>query len=320
MRFASGQDAEGRDIIFKLVDLESMEYQIYKHLSECAALYVGGSPACVLPPTAIVHSPYQFAFVAMPMWGTRFPIHNFDSIRQIFTFIRCTLTGLSFLHENKIAHRDIHDTNIAVNWYCGHGHHETCAQRLSEHSRSPLAAYALFDFDLSLQLPLETDVKRCRRPALEAFIGKRSYHPADVYQGESHYNPFAFDVACLGNLYLYHFAEAIPIVPLLAPLFARMTTHVINERFSAREALHFYSQIEAGLSPVVLDEGVVLQPCFDALDEPDLYWSSLPHDFQAKWRPYEPPPLSRTTRILRWIASTHTGYRSLAFLRRSLRI
>ncbi|KAI0363265.1 hypothetical protein BV20DRAFT_169915 [Pilatotrama ljubarskyi] len=309
IRLACGQDAEGRDIIFKLVDCGTMEYQIYKHLSNCDTLYAGDSPVCVLPPTAIIESPYQFAFVAMPMWGARLSIQNFDRIRQVLAFIRSTLTGLSFLHEQRIAHRDIHETNILVNWYCGDDHHESCARRLSEHTRSRAAAYALFDFDLSLQLPQGTDLRRCHRPALEAFTGKRTYHPADVYQGESHYNPFAFDVACLGNLYLYHFAEAIPTVPLLAPLFAKMSTHVIDDRFDAREALDFFSQIEAGLPLEVLDEGVVLQPDFDPLDDPNLCWSRLTHEFHAAWQIYRPPPLSWITHLLRWIASTHTGCR-----------
>ncbi|KAI0363340.1 hypothetical protein BV20DRAFT_151178 [Pilatotrama ljubarskyi] len=297
-----------------------MEYQIYKHLSSCEQLYAGDAPGCVLPPTAIIESPYQFAFVAMPMWGARLSIRKFDSIRQVFNFIRSTLTGLALLHRHRIAHRDIHETNILVNWYCGDAPHQSCAQRLSKHNRSPAAAYALFDFDMSLQLPLETNLEHCRRPALEAFTGKETYHPADVYQGETHYNPFAFDVACLGNLYLYHFAEAIPSVPLLVPLFAKMTTHIIDDRYSAQEALTFFSEIEAASSPEILDCVVLLKPDFDPLDDPDLYWSRLDPEHQASWQSHKPPQRSWITRLLRWLTSTETGYWTITSLRRTLHI
>lgn len=92
-----------------------------------------------------------------------------------------------------------------INWYCNNSPSDLCTQRLREHIQSPAVEYALFDFDLSLQMPLDISLKKCRRPAHEAFKGKRSYIPEDVFHGEPHYNPFAFDVACLGNLYLCYF-------------------------------------------------------------------------------------------------------------------
>lgn len=33
-------------------------------------------------------------------------------------------------------------------------------------------------------------------------MGQGIYHPPDVLQGERYYNPFPFDVGCLGNLCL----------------------------------------------------------------------------------------------------------------------
>lgn len=45
-----------------------MEYNIYKTLGESNSLYDSRECAGVLPPTAILDSPYQFAFVVMPMY------------------------------------------------------------------------------------------------------------------------------------------------------------------------------------------------------------------------------------------------------------
>ncbi|KAI0363264.1 hypothetical protein BV20DRAFT_1031616 [Pilatotrama ljubarskyi] len=319
-KIACGQDVQGRDVIIKLVDKGTMEHQIYEYLSGCEALYNSDTPMCVLPPTAILSSPYKFTFVAMPMWGYKLSIQQFSTIGQVFTFIRCALTGLAFLHEHRIAHRDIHESNMLVNWYCGDDKLDHCSHLLEEHRRSQAAIYALFDYDLALQLPPETDLRNCRRPSEEAFTGKAMYQPADIYQGEWYYNPYAFDVACLGNMFLYHFIEAIPIAPLLAPLFGKMTTHIIGDRFTAAEALDFFRDIEAGSQSTLLDQGVVLEPNFEALEDPSSYWSRLRPEFQASWYSHRPPPLSWTIRLLRWLNTFRVGCTVITHVRRFFRI
>ena len=53
------------------------------------------------------------------------------------------------------------------------------------------------DFDLSLMVPHDVNLKKYRRPYQESFMG--SYlQPRDTSQGEFDYNPFVFDVGCLG--------------------------------------------------------------------------------------------------------------------------
>ncbi|KAI0332328.1 hypothetical protein GY45DRAFT_1274204 [Cubamyces sp. BRFM 1775] len=316
-RFACGRDLREQDVIFKLVDKGTMEDQIYRYLGSCPALYDAATFPCVLPPTAIISSPYKFAFVAMPRWGPIYRIREFSSVREIITYMRCTLTGLSFLHDHRIAHRDIHESNIMMNWY-GSEDPDECAERRRAHYRSPSAVYALLDFDLSLQLPLEASLRDCRRPAPEALIGKSDYHPFDIHQGERHYNPFAFDVACLGNLFVYYFADAVSVVPLLAVLFVRMTTHVIDDRFTAAEALAFFRSIEAALPPGVLDSAITLKPEYGLLDDPGPYWSRLPPSAQVKWQSHRPPPLTWSTRVLRRLNTTRLGWKIIPFVRRSL--
>lgn len=38
------------------------------------------------------------------------------------------------------------------------------------------------------------------RPAEESEIGTFEYHPADLENGESLYDPFSYDVACFGGM------------------------------------------------------------------------------------------------------------------------
>lgn len=66
--------------------------------------------------------------------------------------------------------------------------------------------YALFDFNLSVQFPPDVDIRTVRLPSREGWCGAINFHPADATMGQPEYNPFPFDVACLGNLLLYHFA------------------------------------------------------------------------------------------------------------------
>ncbi|KAL1942060.1 hypothetical protein VTO73DRAFT_6590 [Trametes versicolor] len=319
-RMVYAQDTRRRDLVIKLTDKGSMEYKIYRHLAESNSLYDSRDAPGVLPPTAVLDSPYQFAFVVMPMWGIKVRPQEFETLREVMTFIRHTLSGLSYLHRHRIAHRDIDKTNMMVNRYCARFETEACAERLREHCRSPFVAYALFDFDLSIQLPPETPLDSCRRPAEEALQGQQLLQPPDIYQGERHYNPFAFDVACLGRLYLAWFKDCIPVVPLLAPMLGKMTTHIFEERWTAEDALAFFNEILAGLSPAALDSSVVCQYDYDTLDNPDIYWNQLTPELQLKWKAYRPSPRSWTRRVLRWLISTDVGCAIVPRVRLWLRI
>ncbi|KAH9847133.1 hypothetical protein C2E23DRAFT_742365, partial [Lenzites betulinus] len=192
---------------------------------------------------------------------------------------------------------------------------------LREHRRSPNSAYALFDYDLSLILPLDASLTDCRRPRIEAYIGQGIYHPPDVFQGERYYNPFPFDVGCLGNLYLNWLSRAIPVVPLLAPLLGKMTTHVVRDRFTAEEALAFLTEIRASLPPEIIDVLIEHDADFDCIMDPNRYWSQLPLEFQSRWKTHRRPlPVHWLPRLLRWICGTVTGYAMVARVRRCLKI
>ncbi len=75
---------------------------------------------------------------------------------------------------------------------------------LREHRNGADVVYAFMDYDQSIQLPLDVSVKECRRSSDEACMGSHLYKPEDVCLGEPEYNPFAFDVAMLGNMFRAH--------------------------------------------------------------------------------------------------------------------
>ena len=88
-------------------------------------------------------------------------------------------------------------------------HYGSLKENLREHRQKGDSDvfYALMDFNQSIQLPTDTCLRTCRRPAEESWYGSVLYKPiySDVCLGEAEYNPFAFDVLMLGNMFRFHF-------------------------------------------------------------------------------------------------------------------
>ena len=61
--------------------------------------------------------------------------------------------------------------------------------------------YCLIDFDVSMILP--DNVKRL--PCTYAYCAPPFLHPKDIDAGEYDYDPYAFDVACLGYCFVSKF-------------------------------------------------------------------------------------------------------------------
>ncbi|KAI0070379.1 hypothetical protein K474DRAFT_816925 [Panus rudis PR-1116 ss-1] len=302
-KHAIAQDAQGRDVVLKLTDRDSMEHKVNMRLLQ-----------------SILETPYDFVATAMPLWTAPLMRLDLNSVRDIVVCIRCLLTALDFLHRHRIIHRDIHHCNIAISYYAWDFDNGRGVDRfVDEQKRSGTLAYALFDFDLAIQFPEDTSVKDFRIPSEHAFYGWPNYHPRDVYRGQVDYNPFAFDVACLGHLLAATCMDAIPLIPMLAPLFDRMTTHVVHERFTASEALSFFVEnIQGGLPADILDTPVMLGPAPICLV--DVCWTDLSPEFCARWRSYRTPAIPWYDRVLDWVVSFQLGWRFVRYIRRTLHI
>ena len=71
--------------------------------------------------------------------------------------------------------------------------------------RMPLMPqYCLFDFNLSTVFPRKASLNICRLPHDLSWCGTPRYHPPDLKQGELDYNPFMFDVGCMGYMLLHN--------------------------------------------------------------------------------------------------------------------
>ena len=112
------------------------------------------------------------------------------------------------------------------------------------------------------------------------------------------------------------------MVPALAPLFARMTTHIISERFTALEALSFFHRHVSGLRQEILGAQITLNTMTRATClKPESFWSLLGTSDQEKWHEYRVPPR-------RWYRSLLMGilmrsklcFRVVSFVRQTLSI
>lgn len=104
------------------------------------------------------------------------------------------------------APKDIHETNILMNYYNPESPYEIARPPADKHKGPPDIHYCLFDFDISCSFARDAPLDACRRPSRESFDGAPAYHPRDTMHGEHDYDPFAYDVGCLGNLYIIMFA------------------------------------------------------------------------------------------------------------------
>ncbi|KAH9855099.1 hypothetical protein C2E23DRAFT_857839 [Lenzites betulinus] len=226
-RIGWAQDSLRRDVALKLVHKDTDDYRTYQVLLRSGEHLQSNEHTGVL----LYAFRVLLRFYAQVMLITTTSGHR-------------TLKGLSMLHALRIAHRDINTSNILIDSGCYHAGCSTFDYPLltKEHRRARDVHYALFDFNAARLLP-DSSLRDCHRPRREAMSVSSMYHPLDVLYGDPTYNPFAFDVASLGNIYVAWFQKIVSIERMLAPLFEKMIEHESSRRFTAEDALAFFTSL-----------------------------------------------------------------------------
>lgn len=98
-----------------------------------------------------------------------------------------TLTPLS---------QDFKPANVLINCY----HSSEFCYDFRPFFTTKQARFVLCDFNLSVMFPSDTPLANRLLPVSESEWGSPEYHPPDVANGETVYDPFAYDVACLGGV------------------------------------------------------------------------------------------------------------------------
>ena len=98
-----------------------------------------------------------------------------------------------------------------------------------------------------------------------------------------------------------------------------MTTHVMNDRFTAEEAYDFFRAIADKLPEKVMKTRFSLEVGFDAMVDSDVYWSKLSPQLRATWICHKSPPLPWWAILLDRVLGYKLGWRLVVFVRRVLR-
>ncbi|KAH0585965.1 hypothetical protein H2248_007250 [Termitomyces sp. 'cryptogamus'] len=280
---AFAQDTQGRHVAVKAVLNGSEEFRVLQYLHNQGIPRSMDDFHHIIPVLDLLACEGHWLAV-MPRWGGLPLLPKCERLEEVFYFIHCLLKGLTYLHERRITHGDIKTDNILISHV-----HIDCFDLHNYYRRSLRSqgklTYALYDFDGSTTFPPSISLDECRLPSHVSFNTLYDQVPEDTLQGEIDLNPFAFDVGMLGVMFCQEFQHMTCTVPMLAPLFDRMTTRNIARRFKASEALQFFKQQVIPLTPKGVlsfsaEQVLQYQPyeCYDR-------WKFLDSDFVEKWRP-----------------------------------
>ncbi|KAJ3929723.1 MAG: kinase-like domain-containing protein [Lentinula lateritia] len=343
-RVYAAQDSLGRHVYIKILKKDSEQLRVVELLRQQKE-----TPG-VLPILDVLEYDEEHAFLVMPRWADiPGPNNLLRSVKDVGEFVVDILKGLNTLHSLRIAHRDIKMNNMVMNHLFPLPVRALRPlQHLDIHS-SPGGTFkiitdsretvfhrlefAIIDFDFAMIIPGNKNGKD-RLPSTLAWM--QEYSALDVAQGELVYDPFKYDVGVLGVMFCEMLQKFTPVIPHLAPLLDRMTTHELAKRFTARQA-HAFAETyllrelnEKQLQQCLTVSSHQLPSFLNSFDHTRLFnspwtsydrWANLPPSFFLEfpqWSEYVTPALPRWKLWLRRICETEEGRSRVKKLRKAL--
>ncbi|KAH6910835.1 other/AgaK1 protein kinase [Coprinopsis sp. MPI-PUGE-AT-0042] len=260
------QLSDGRHVVLKKVSKqkEPEELKIMQFLNQ-EELLTDPRNHCV-PLLNHFQSPEDdYEIVVMPLLRD-YDDPQFDTVGEVMDFIRQILEGFAFLHEHRIAHRDVKGENILMNAVgLGITDFHFSAKSLSADGKKRLSPkhyrterwpkYYLIDFGFSSQYsPDEMPPMELPRFATDETLPELDNHRTPC-------NPFPVDVYYVGNLIRAEILDGLERNPIrsgyhglefLRPLVDAMIKKAPEERISMAEAVLQFEKIVSELPDTVL--------------------------------------------------------------------
>ncbi|KAJ7582521.1 kinase-like domain-containing protein [Mycena floridula] len=182
-----------------------------------------------------------------------------NSVGDVIDMVMQALEALSFLHSQKIAHRDAFHDNFLVQW-----HPESMLT-----SKAPISRPRVYiiDFEAAIEFPEETLEADClsRGPPLgDSFSQPEMYSrpvPPEVETGAP-YSPFKLDVWQLGC----SISEFRSTIPAIDDILHEMLEPDPVSRMTCSAVLDRLTSVVHGMHPsALLIHPVMVQPAFEAI-------------------------------------------------------
>ncbi|KAF6761363.1 other/AgaK1 protein kinase [Ephemerocybe angulata] len=183
-------------------------------------------------------------FVVMPRWQTG-PFEStvsYDTVSELCDVAEAFYEGLEFLHEKRIAHRDIYESNTVMNLLRSLSKPGHKMRTIGE------VRYAFIDFDVALVLPEGADIstvsveREIRVPLL------------DIGLKPGLCNPFKDDVLCLTAALERTVRVAEGVVPRVGDFFDCIRKCDYDECPSAAEVLRDFRALRANMTEMQLKQ------------------------------------------------------------------
>ncbi|KAJ7587938.1 kinase-like domain-containing protein [Mycena floridula] len=244
---------DGQKVVLKITFNHTKEQDISQTFSE-PPFRNNPQNHCVPVLDTIEFPGKRFKIIVLP-----FLISIHDSphcMREVINFMRQTLQGLKFMHDQNIAHRDISRLNIMMT-----GSHVIPSEH---HFSSYLPRYSL---ESGLLVPCKPKQHLCKVSPVQYFFidfGLSDKYPDGQEQARTTgivgqtkatpelsddvpYNPFKSDIVQLGTVFKKMFPLSFPDLHDFGVLMDRMTETKWEDRPGAKEALELFEDIVSSM-------------------------------------------------------------------------
>ncbi|KAJ7587980.1 kinase-like domain-containing protein, partial [Mycena floridula] len=244
---------DGQKVVLKIVFDNTKEREILQTFSE--PLFRNNPRNHCVPVLDTIEFPgKQYTIIVLPfLISIRASPH---CMREVINFMRQTLQGLKFMHDQNIAHRDISKLNIMMT-----GGHVIP----SEHHFVSFSN--MYSLKSGLLVPCKPQQHLCRVSRLRYFFidfGLSDKHPDGQEQARTTgrfgqvrvtpelsddvpYNPFKSDILQLGRIFKDLFPLKFPDLHDFDVLADRMTKTKAEDRPNAKEALELFEEIVSSM-------------------------------------------------------------------------
>ncbi|KAI0040981.1 hypothetical protein FA95DRAFT_1502042 [Auriscalpium vulgare] len=246
--------SDGKMVYIKRVQTGDLESRIAIKLSSDALRSDPRNHSVPILDTFVDSDDSHISYIVMPFLK---PLDQpeFEYIGELLDFGEQILEGLSFLHDNGVAHRDCASPNIMMDASAmfPKGFHPISQSFLPDKSGgapsySRLSAgvkYYFVDYGISSAFPLDSV------PASRLVVGRlgRDQEPPELSDTVP-YDPFMVDIFVVGNIFRREYYDVPTNLDFLQPFVLAMTNPNPHARPSARELLEQWRLMQRSYSAV----------------------------------------------------------------------